>query len=78
MFEIANPYDIKDDVKNLLYEEHSIFKRIAIHIINHHYKDLKDLFWNWEIDNPLNEKFLKHELYELLAAPVVLAGDHSI
>ena len=65
MYELANPSDLREEVKKLSNEDHSIFKRIAVHIINYHYEDLKDLFWNW-VDNPLGELFLKHEIYELL------------
>jgi hypothetical protein len=67
MFTLAEPLTIREEVINLLKEEHPIFKRIAIHAINYHYKDLNELFWNWE-GNPLNEHLLKHELYELLKA----------
>jgi len=67
MFEHSEPVKIKEDINNLLKEEHSIFKRIALHTINYHYKELNELFWNWE-GNPLNEGMLKHELYELLKA----------
>ncbi|HPO29482.1 MAG TPA: SIR2 family protein [Caldisericia bacterium] len=64
MFELSEPQKIKEEIKNLLKEEHPIFKRIAVHIINYHYKDLNDLFWSWN-GNPLEEVLLKHELYEL-------------
>ena len=67
MFEHSEPVKIKEDINNLLKEEHSIFKRIALHTINYHYKELNEVFWNWE-GNPLNEGMLKHELYELLKA----------
>lgn len=64
MFKLSEPQKIKEEINNLLKEEDPIFKRIAIHIINCHYKDLNDLFWNWK-GNPLDETWLKHELYEL-------------
>jgi hypothetical protein len=64
MFELSEPQKIKEEIENLLKEDHPIFKRIAIHIINYHYKDLNELFWQWE-GNPLEDKSLKHELYEL-------------
>ncbi|MDN5345965.1 MAG: hypothetical protein PWQ73_462 [Petrotoga sp.] len=63
MFELSEPQKIKEEIKNLLKEEHPIFKRIALHIINYHYKYLNDLFWSWN-GNPLEEGLLKHELYE--------------
>lgn len=65
MFKFSEPSKIKEKVKKLLMKKHPIFKRIAIHIINYHYKDLNELFWNWK-GNPLEENSLKHELYELL------------
>jgi len=64
MFEHSEPQKIKEEIKNMLKEEHPIFKRIALHIINYHYKDLNELFWSWK-GNPLEESQLKHELYEL-------------
>ncbi|WP_369017256.1 SIR2 family protein [Thermatribacter velox] len=64
MLEFTEPKELKEYIEELLKEEHPIFKRIAIHIINYHYKELNDLFWRWE-ENPLEEKQLKHELYEL-------------
>jgi hypothetical protein len=67
MFEHSESVKIKEDINNLLKEEHSIFKRIALHTINCHYKELNELFWNWE-GNPLNEGLPTHELYELLKA----------
>ena len=65
MFELSEPNQIKVKINDLIKEEHPIFKRIAVHTINHHYKDLNELFWNWE-GNPIDESQLKHELYELL------------
>jgi len=65
MFELSESNQIKEKINDLLKEEHPIFKRIAIHTINHYYKDLNELFWNWG-GNPLEEGDLKHELYELL------------
>jgi hypothetical protein len=65
MFERSEPDQIKAKINNLINEEHPIFKRIAVHTINYHYRDLNELFWNWK-KNPLDEHELKHELYELL------------
>lgn len=65
MYELSDADKIREKTSALIREEHSIFKRIALHTINHHYKDLNDLFWNWD-GNPLDEDLLKHELYELL------------
>ncbi|MGA1863252.1 SIR2 family protein [Deferribacter thermophilus] len=66
MFDLARPEEIKEVIRNLLNEEHSIFKRIAIHIINYHYNELNQLLWHWTKDkNPLDEISVKHELFEL-------------
>lgn len=65
IFELSEPDKVREKIEILLKEEHSILKRLAVHTIKHHYKDLNDLFWKWN-GNPLNEKGLKHELYELL------------
>lgn len=67
IFELSESSRIGEEINDLLNKEHPIFKRIALYIINYHYKDLNDLFWNWE-GNPLDEGLLKHELYELLKA----------
>lgn len=67
MFESTMPSQIKEKTDELLKREHPIFKRIALHTINHHYESLKDLFWGWK-ENPLDESLVKHELYELLKA----------
>ena len=65
MFELSEPQKIKEEIKTLLKEEHPIFKRIALHIINYHYKDLNELFWEWK-GNPFEDSLLKHEQYELI------------
>ena len=65
MFELSEPNQIKAEINNIIKEEHPIFKRIALHTINYHYRDLNELFWDWK-DNPLDEISLEHELYELL------------
>lgn len=65
VFEQLEACQIKDTMKKLLTKNHPIFKRLAIHTINHHYMKLNELFWKWN-GNPLNESSLKHELYELL------------
>lgn len=65
MFELSVPDKIKERIQSLLAKEHPIFKRLALHAINFLYTDLSELFWNWK-DNPLNERLIKHELYELL------------
>lgn len=65
LLERAKPEDIRGRVDKLGKEKHSIFRRLAIHAINHHWKDLKDLFWKWQ-GNPLQDHELHHELYVLL------------
>lgn len=66
-FEISDPDEIRNTLIGLFNEDHSIFKRIALHTVNYHYNDLNDLFWNWsENINPLNSFSTKHEMYELL------------
>lgn len=65
MFELSAPDEISEIIKNLLKEEHPIFKRLALHVINFYYIDLNELFWDWT-HNPLNEVLVKHELYELI------------
>jgi len=65
LLERAKPGDIRGRIGELLKEEHSIFKRLAVHAINHHWGQLQDLFWNWQ-GNPLREHELHHEVYVLL------------
>ncbi len=57
--------ELKPVVDKLLNEQHYIFKRVAIHIINFKYNELNDLFWSRDW-NPIDEVLLKHEVYELL------------
>ena len=65
MFDLSKPDQIKAKINGLIKEEHPIFKRISIHTINYHYEDLNELFWSWK-GNPLDEIWLRHELYELI------------
>lgn len=67
MYVLATPQQLQEATVGLIHEEHPIFKRIAIHTINVHYNELSSLFWNWS-GNPLEEIWLKHEIYELLKA----------
>ncbi|AXV37950.1 MAG: hypothetical protein CIT01_06925 [Methanobacterium sp. BRmetb2] len=64
IYDSLNPQDINDLLKNLINEKALIFKKLAIHTINHHYTELKDLFWDWN-GNPLNSE-IRHEVYMLL------------
>jgi len=65
MLVLSEPTQIHEIVKALLLKDHPIFKRIALHTIDRHYKDLNEVFWNW-IDNPLDEAGIKYELRKLL------------
>ena len=67
MYGLAEPKQLREIIITLIQEKHSIFKRIGIYTINVHYEELNDLFWEWQ-GNPLEEQWLKHELYELLKA----------
>ncbi|MHA1701451.1 MAG: hypothetical protein ACTSWK_04200 [Promethearchaeota archaeon] len=64
MFESSNPEEIKHLIEDMLSNTHSIFKRLAIYLINYHYDSLKNIFWNYD-GNPLKEYMLEHELFEL-------------
>ncbi len=65
LYQFAEPNSIKSTVRELLNEPHAIIRRIGVNAINHHYEDLRDLFWNWE-GNPLDEYELKPEMYQLI------------
>ena len=69
---------IEEIVKNLLQEglavtcndpikkeARSIFGKIALDAIIHHYEDLKHLFWEWE-GNPLEVFYFKPSIYQLI------------
>ena len=49
-------------VKKYIEDDAILFKRLAVYICNMFYKDLKDIFWNYDIFD-INE--LKHELWML-------------
>lgn len=65
-FEHAAPKDLKVTIGELLKSKQDIFKRLALHAIRVHYKDLKILFWKWAKANPLKDISIKHEIYQLL------------
>lgn len=46
-------------------EAKTIFGRIALTAVTHHYENLKQLFWGWQ-GNPLENIGLKPELYHLI------------
>lgn len=56
----------KEMAEQLLNEEITIFKRIALHYIGKHFADLKDLFFGMRT-NPFDIPFCNHELYEFMA-----------
>lgn len=64
MLEQSNPDCIKITVKELLESEHEIFRRLAFHLINYHYAELNQIFWELK-ESPLGKTYI-HELYELL------------
>ena len=79
IYEQLNPDTIKEDICILLNKKHSIFKRIAIHVINHHYKKLDVLFWQgWQDCNPLDNYQLKPEIYELFKNNCTLFNKEQI
>jgi hypothetical protein len=79
IYEQSNPETIKEDMTILLNRKHSIFKRIAIHVINHHYKKLDVLFWqSWQDCNPLDNYQLKPEIYELFKNNCTLFNKEQI
>lgn len=59
---------IYEDVKKLINNPKSIFKRLALNTINLKYEELKDIFWTWKVINPIEIYSIKHELYELLSS----------
>jgi len=79
IYEQSSPETIKEDISILLNRKHSIFKRIAIHVINHHYKKLNDIFWQgWQESNPLDNYQLKPEIYELFKNNCTLFSKEQI
>ena len=65
LLRFAESNSIAETVEDLLRKSHDIFKQIALHAITHHYEALKHLFWQWQ-GNPLEDVWLKPELYRLL------------
>jgi vacuolar-type H+-ATPase subunit F/Vma7 len=77
IYESADPQDIEDLIIDLIENEAPILKRLAIHTINHHYEELKNLFWDLKC-NPLSIYGLRHEIYTLLKTHVVSFNDKEI
>ena len=65
LFQFTEPGVIAGIVKTLLQESQTIFRRIAVTAVTHHYEKLKQLFWRWK-GNPLEDVSLKPELYQLI------------
>lgn len=65
MFEMNDPEINKKQIRALTKGNHPIFRRISLHVINYHYEQLNEIFWNWS-GNPLDDNLLTHELYELM------------
>ena len=55
----------------------TIFGRIALTAITHHYENLKHLFWEWQ-GNPLESIRLKPELYQLIQTNCCTFGESGI
>ena len=64
LFEMQEPSKIKIDVRLMLDNDEEIIKRLAIHLINHRFVELRDIFFNYP-DNLLDTHNLNHELYVL-------------
>lgn len=64
LVESLNPTTIYTKINDLIISKYDILKRLAIHAINCHYEELKDIFWNIKY-NPIEENYLNHELHIL-------------
>ena len=67
IFEDSDPELLRGIVEELIYEEHPVFNRTAIHTINYHYDTLKEIFWSLDY-NPIVKYQLDHEVSELFTA----------
>lgn len=78
IYESADPRDVKVLITDLLKEDAPIFKKLAIHLINYHYSELKNLFWELPT-NPLNNDWrLRHEIYILLKNHFLSFNDDEV
>lgn len=66
MLETSEANNIELVISELLREKYEIFKRLALHQLNHHYDALNHLLWGIPF-NPLNDITI-HEIYELFKA----------
>lgn len=64
LLEKIEPKNIYEKVEFLIESKNVIFKRLAIHTINHHYDDYKEIFWRIKY-NPICESELYHEIFKL-------------
>lgn len=66
LFESLPSDKIKPYIKDfLLTQQHPIFIRLALHVINYKYNDLKDIFWQW-MDTDVQYGRKQLELWTLL------------
>jgi len=77
IFENSDPELLRGIVEELIYEEHPVFNRIAIHTINYHYATLKEIFWSLDY-NPIVKYQLDHEVSELFKARCVSFSQEEI
>lgn len=77
MHSMSDPGQLRQSIVDLIGESHAIFKRIAVYTINEHYQELGDFLWSWP-GNPLEEPWLKHEVYELLKAHCTSFTDEQL
>jgi len=65
ILEKQNPNKIKVIIKDLLNSKIDVFNRLAIHIINFFFSELKELFFQYSNGNILDNHALFHEIYVL-------------
>lgn len=65
LFEKQLAVDIRTDVETMLNSDEIILKRLAIHLINHFFTDLREIFFKYD-GNLIENKDLSHEIYVLL------------
>jgi len=68
MFVFSEGKSLREVISHLVIsDEHVIFRRIALYVVNRQFEYLKDLFWHWRGNgNPLDDKLAKPELYGIL------------
>jgi len=64
MLQFADPKDINQRIEEMMTNDNSIYIRLAVHTINYHYDELKNIFWKLG-KNPLEETDVKYEIYKL-------------